>query len=77
MSTIVIKVQVRFCPDGKPTFDEEREFERIPNRGESIIRGDEVERFVVVDIDWQEDGTPFLVAHESSRPRARRALGYD
>lgn len=71
------KVRVRFCPAEVPTFDEEREFQRIPNRGESIIHSEELGSFVVVDIDWQEDGSPFLVAHDITRLRARRALGYD
>lgn len=67
-----VRVYVRFCPDGVSTFDEWREFHRIPQRGESILRGED--RYVVVEIDWQEDGSPFVIAHGADRPRARAML---
>ena len=66
-------VHVRFCPAGQPTFDEHRTFERIPHIGEAILRGDHgQERFVVVEIDWQLDGSPFVIAHGWDRPRAQK-----
>lgn len=71
------RVMVRFCPEGVPTFDEYRWFRRIPQRGESIIRGESLGRFVVVDLEWNERGEPFVVAHSITRPRARRALGLE
>jgi hypothetical protein len=65
-------VQVRFCPTGVPTEDAQREFRRIPCRGESIIHYGK--HFVVVEVDWDEDGEPFLIAHAADRPRARALL---
>lgn len=71
-----VSVRVRFCPRGRTTFDEDRTFLRVPQLGESILRDGEGERYVVVDIDWYEDGTPFVIAHGFDRPRAQGALRY-
>lgn len=65
-------VQVRLCPAAAPTMDAMREFMRVPQRGESLVT--EFGRYVVVDIDWHEDGTPHVIAHEYGRPRAEAAL---
>ena len=67
------EVQVRFCPPGAPTFDEDWTFRWLPRRGESIVREDG-ERYVVVEIDWQPNGDPFLIAHHYTRRRAKEAL---
>jgi hypothetical protein len=69
---MAIIVQVRFCPSGAPTFDESRTFLKLPRRGESIIR--EEQHFVIVEIDWQENGLPLLIAHGLDRPRAQAML---
>lgn len=70
----MITMQVRFCPIAERTVDVDREFVRVPCRGEMIMHDDS--RYVVVDVDWQEDGTPFIIAHEFGRPRAIAALEY-
>ena len=72
-----MKVQVRFCPSGAMTFDEDRTFSRIPTVGEAILRGEDEDRFVVVEVDWLTNGEAFLIAHSADRPRARRAMGMD
>jgi hypothetical protein len=66
-------IHVRLCPEGRPTIDASLPFLRVPNRGETIIHGAE-DRYVVVEIDWQPDGEPFVIAHADSRPRARQML---
>ena len=69
------EVRVRFCPDGRSTFDETVTFTDLPRRGETILWGPEEDRYVVVDIDWQLNGHPFLIAHAFTRPRAVALTG--
>jgi hypothetical protein len=64
-------VQIRFCPSGRLTFDEWRPFLRVPERGETLVEGDE--RYVVVEVDWSGE-RPFLLAHSYDRPGAQAAL---
>lgn len=76
MSTSQSSVQLRFCPSGRPTIDEWREFSRMPQRGETLTY--EGRRYVVVEINWGEDGIdgqePMVIAHAIERPRAQEAL---
>lgn len=66
-------VQVRFCPAGRPTLDEWREFSELPRRGETLRHDSHI--YVVVEVDWGEDGErPMIIAHENTRPRAQEAL---
>jgi hypothetical protein len=61
-------VQLRLCPSGRPTFDVDREFARVPCIGEYVDHEDVTYR--VVDVHWFPDG-PLVVAHTLDRPRAK------
>lgn len=67
----MLEIQVRLRPKAQPTVNVWRPFARVPQRGE-LIRADN-DLYVVVNVEWQHDGTPFVVAHALDRARSLEA----